>query len=170
MTRFRVVPEESTIDVKGQTSVHPLHGKAHSLSGTIDVEIGPDGLPDLSQPYAAELSLPATAITWGGHMYDRETQRRLDVRAYPFIKASVEQASLIEGNAHLGVRVKLTLRGQTRVIDGQASVHVDSGRLVVEGERVLDIREFGMEPPRLLMLKVDPQVTVRARIVAAPET
>jgi hypothetical protein len=170
MTRFRIVPDKSAIDLEGHTSVHPLHGKARSLTGMIDVEIGPNGLPDLSRPYAAELSMPATGITWGGPVYDRETHRRLDVRTYPTITASVEEAFLVEENGQCGVRIKLTLHGQTRVIEGQAAVHVESGRMTIEGERVLDIREFGLDPPRLLMLKVEPLVTVHARIVAAAET
>jgi polyisoprenoid-binding protein YceI len=169
MTRFRILPQESTIDITGRSSVHPLHGKAGSVNGSIEVELGPDGMPDLDQPYSAEISLPATAISWGGAMYDRETQRRLDVRTYPSIKASVEHAAPVDGNGDFAVRVNLTLRGQTRPIEGQASLHVESGRLVAEGERVIDIRDFGMEPPRLLMLKVDPRVTVRARIVAVAE-
>jgi polyisoprenoid-binding protein YceI len=170
MTRFRILPDDSSILLAGKSSVHRLHGKAGSLTGTIDVEIGSDGKPDLNRPYSAELSLPATAITWGGGIYDRETRRRLDVGAHPFITACVVEAFVVEGNAGLRVRVRLTVRGQTRVIDGQARLHVESGRLVVEGERVIDIREFGMEPPRLVMLKVDPQVTVQVRVVAEAET
>ena len=169
MTRFRIVPDESEVDLEGHTSVHPLHGKAGSLTGMIDVEIGPDGLPDLSRPYAAQLSLPATAITWGGPIYDRETHRRLDVRRYPTITASVEEAFLDEENQEFDLRIKLTLHGQTRVIEGEAAVRVESGRMTIEGKRVLDIREFGLAPPRLLMLKVEPLVTVHARIVAAAE-
>ena len=35
---------------------------------------------------------------------------------------------------------------------------------------VFDIRDFGMEPPRILMLKVQPEVTVRVEIVAEKES
>jgi hypothetical protein len=41
--------------------------------------------------------------------------------------------------------------------------------LQLDGEKVFDIREFGMEPPRILMLKVYPEVTVRVSIVADRE-
>jgi hypothetical protein len=59
---------------------------------------------------------------------------------------------------------------RTRVIEGQGNVRVESGRVTVEGERDLDFRQFGLEPPRLLMLKVEPLVSVHARIVATAET
>ena len=37
------------------------------------------------------------------------------------------------------------------------------------GESTFDIRDFGMEPPRILMLKVQPEVGVRVEIVAERE-
>lgn len=167
MPIYKVSPNESTVELEGRSSVHPLHGQAKQLSGTIEVELGADGKPDLTKPYKAELSLPAKAISWGGSMYDKETYRRLDVNKYPQITASVQEAAA-SGDSY-GVKVNVTLRGQSRVIDGEAKVDADGTRLVVEGERVLDIRDFGMDPPKVLMLKVDPQVKVRAKVVAVTE-
>ena len=43
---------------------------------------------------------------------------------------------------------------------------LDDGNFEVEGEKVFDIRDFGLTPPRILMLKVYPDVKVRGRIVA----
>ena len=45
----------------------------------------------------------------------------------------------------------------------------DDGTLQLEGESTFDIRDFGMEPPRILMLKVEPEVSVRVEIVAERE-
>ena len=38
-----------------------------------------------------------------------------------------------------------------------------------EGERVFDIREFGMQPPKILMLRVFPEVSVRVSIEATKD-
>ena len=38
------------------------------------------------------------------------------------------------------------------------------------GQSSFDIRDFGMEPPRILMLRVQPEVTVRVEIVAEKES
>ena len=38
--------------------------------------------------------------------------------------------------------------------------------VVLEGEHVFDVRDFGMEPPRIMMLKVHPEVSVRIEITA----
>ena len=46
---------------------------------------------------------------------------------------------------------------------------LDDGTLQLDGSSTFDIRDFGMEPPRILMLKVHPEVTVRVAIVATRE-
>jgi hypothetical protein len=34
------------------------------------------------------------------------------------------------------------------------------------GEHTFDIRDFGMDPPKILMFRVEPEVNVRVEIVA----
>jgi hypothetical protein len=43
---------------------------------------------------------------------------------------------------------------------------VDENTLEVEGERPFDMRQFGLEPPSLLLVKVHPDVKIRAKVVA----
>jgi hypothetical protein len=42
----------------------------------------------------------------------------------------------------------------------------DDLTLQLAGQATFDIRDFGMEPPRVLMFKVDPEVSVRIDVVA----
>ena len=51
---------------------------------------------------------------------------------------------------------------------GRLAVKRDGDHLVVEGDLVVDIRDFGLKPPQLLFIKVDPTVTVRLNLVTAP--
>ena len=44
-----------------------------------------------------------------------------------------------------------------------------NGTLRLTGESIFDIRDFGMDPPRILMLKVEPEVGVRVEILAERE-
>ena len=43
---------------------------------------------------------------------------------------------------------------------------VDERTIRLAGESSFDIREFGMQPPKVLMLKVEPEVDVRVEIFA----
>ena len=69
------------------------------------------------------------------------------------------------------VRGDVTFRGVTNVRRGRD----DHGaarrpaRCGSQGSSVFDIRDFGMEPPTILMLKVEPDVTVTVDIVAEKE-
>ena len=47
---------------------------------------------------------------------------------------------------------------------------VDDHTVSLAGQSTFDIRDFGMDPPRILMLKVQPIVSVRVEIVAEKES
>jgi hypothetical protein len=62
------------------------------------------------------------------------------------------------------------LKGATRSHEDEMQVFVVDERTIrLVGESVFDIREFGLEPPRILLLKVEPEVKVAVDIVAARE-
>ena len=46
---------------------------------------------------------------------------------------------------------------------------LDERTIEIEGHQVIDMRNFGLEPPRLLMLRVYPEIQVRGRVVARRE-
>ena len=46
---------------------------------------------------------------------------------------------------------------------------VDDRTIRLSGSSRFDVRDYGMEPPRILMLKVEPEVDVRVDIQAERE-
>ena len=60
----------------------------------------------------------------------------------------------------------MTLAGRVRSYDGELVFGLDPGGLVVDGDLVVDIRDFGLTPPSLLILRVDPVVKVHLHLVA----
>jgi hypothetical protein len=60
----------------------------------------------------------------------------------------------------------VTFRGVTRDVEDNMSLSVEDDRTVVlDGARLFDIRDYGMDPPRLLTLRVYPEVTIRVALV-----
>ncbi len=49
------------------------------------------------------------------------------------------------------------------------SSSIDEQTIELAGKSRFDIRDFGMEPPKLLMAKVEPEVDIRVAIVAVRE-
>ena len=61
----------------------------------------------------------------------------------------------------------LTFRGVTRICEDDVVITaVDDRTIGLAGESTFDIRDFGMEPPRILMLRVHPDVKVRIELIA----
>jgi polyisoprenoid-binding protein YceI len=68
------------------------------------------------------------------------------------------------------VRGELTFHGVTHAVEGEVGLRsLDEQTVEIEGHQVIDMRNFGLEPPRLLMLKVEPEIRVRGRVVARRE-
>ena len=77
-----------------------------------------------------------------------------------------------QGLTTLGYRVRgeVTFKGATRAYEEEMALTQDgTDQLRLTGESTFDIRDFGMDPPRILMLKVEPEVGVRVEIVAERE-
>lgn len=169
MARFRVVSRDSPVTIDAVSTMHPVHATSTQLTGTIEVELDGSGAVDLASPHAAHLVLPVESLSSGHGVQDREMRRRLDTKRHPTITVDVAEATPADGG-RLRASARVTVRGQTEALDGEVSLSVDGDRLVVEGEKRVDMRTFGIDPPRLLILKVEPEVTVRVRITADRES
>jgi hypothetical protein len=44
----------------------------------------------------------------------------------------------------------------------------EDGTVRATGHSTFDVRDFGLEPPRILMFRVEPEVRVRVEIIAEP--
>ncbi len=96
--------------------------------------------------------------------------RRIDARRYPTIRGIVRDMKSQGVDGRYAVTGDLTFHGVTQTVEGEVSVsRPDDGTLVIEGEHTFDIRDFKVDPPKILMLKVHPEVKVRIRVEAVGE-
>ncbi len=168
MTRFNIVSQRSELSAEAKSSVHPIHGDASGISGWIDAMVS-DGQIDSSQPAKAHLEFPTDSLQADNKLINREVQRRLNSRRFPTVKAEIDEVRELAAG-RFAVQGELNLHGVTRAVSGEASVTVASdGSLQVEGELTLDIRQFDLDPPKLLGMRVYPDVDVRLRVSATPD-
>ncbi len=169
MARYRIVPERSTIAIEARSSLHPIHGEATGLTGVIEAEIA-DGQLDLNAPPTLRLEVPVAKLTSGNALYDSEMQRRIDARRYPTIVAEAKDVRETGTAGLYGVSGDVTSHGVSRPVNGELRITASDERsLVVEGEQTFDIRDFNITPPRIVMLRVNPDVKVTLRLVAERE-
>ena len=170
MTRYRVLPEQSTLEIDARSNVHPIKTRVTGLDGFVDVELGGDGAIDLTVAPAGELSFPVERLRSGNPLEDRELRKRIDAKRYPVISGVLTGMQTAEGNGSYVVRGDLTFRGVTRSCEDEMNISlVGDDTLRLDGQSSFDIRDFGMEPPRILVLRVEPEVTVRVELFARKE-
>jgi hypothetical protein len=170
MSRFDIVPERSQVWIDARSSVHPIHSQTDGLEGFVELAIGEDGAVDVAAGAHARLSLPVEQLRSGNFLEERELKRRIDARRFPTIDGELSSLSRDGDGAYL-VEGTITFRGESRVYEAPMTIEmVDGQTLRLAGEATFDIRDFGMEPPRILMLRVEPEVTVRVEIIACTPT
>jgi polyisoprenoid-binding protein YceI len=134
------------------------------------MDIDGDGEPVFGEPAVGKLSLAVNRLASGNVLEDRELQRRIDAKRFPTIDGLLTGAERVDGTARHRVRGDLAFRGVAREVRDELSVEVvDDRTLRLAGQTTFDIRDFGMEPPKILLLKVEPEVVVRIEVIAELE-
>jgi polyisoprenoid-binding protein YceI len=164
VTTFRIDPGQSRVWIEARSSMHPIQGEAQGLEGSIEAALA-DGRIDLTEGPKVQIELPVTNLQSGKRLEDAEMMRRIDARRFPTIRG--ETTEFKENGGRYRVRGDLTFHGVTRPVEGEVTISSpDASSLVIEGEQIFDIRDFGVEPPKILMLRVHPDVRVRVKVVA----
>lgn len=157
--------------IDARSSIHPIHSSTDGLEGSVDIDIDDDGRVRPDPPPGGRLSLDVQRLTSGSRLEDREMHKRIDARRYPTISGVMEAMEATGGDGGYRVSGEVTFRGVTRSCQDEMTVAaVDATTIKLAGRSRFDIRDFGMEPPRILMLRVEPEVDVRVEILAERET
>jgi polyisoprenoid-binding protein YceI len=155
VARYEIDPARSRVWIDARSNVHPIHSSADGLEGFIDFDVP-----------AGRLSFPVSKLSSGNPLERRELQKRIDARRYPTIDGVLTDIETLN-DGRLRVRGDLTFRGVTQSVEGELTQsRLDDRTIRLEGASTFNIRDFGMEPPRILMLRVEPEVNVRVEIVA----
>jgi polyisoprenoid-binding protein YceI len=166
MASFRIDPDSSWAWVDMRTNLHGAHVETNGLEGSIDAVLA-GGRFDLATPPSARLELAVDRLRSDNPLFERELRRRADARRHPSIVGELLALRELGPAGAYAAEGDLTFHGVTRRVRGELRLLAgDDGGFELEGEQVFDIRDFGIDPPRLLMLKADPEVRVRVRLVA----
>jgi polyisoprenoid-binding protein YceI len=167
VARYVIDPARSRVWIDARSNVHPIHSSAEGLEGFVDFDADRDG--QVGAHPAGRLSFPVRQLSSGNPLERRELQRRIEARHYPTIEGVLRAMDALDDGSLL-MRGDLSFRGVTRSVDGKMAMSaVDDRTIRLEGASKFNIRDFGMEPPRILMLRVEPEVNVRVEIVAERE-
>ena len=175
MTRYLLVGEHCELTATARSTLHPVRAVS-PLSGWVEATVT-DGELRADAPVTARLELPLATLRVDNALLGREVDRRLEAKRHPLVIAEVDgvtaevdaKTGAGTSTGHYRVEGQLTLHGVRQPLSGTARLRVGpDGELAVAGRTRLDIREFGLRPPSMLGLRVQPEVEVELRIIAAP--
>jgi polyisoprenoid-binding protein YceI len=162
--RFIFDSARSYLQVSGRSSLHPIDTETRGITGWFEAAKSDDGAIDLAAPVAGELELAVDRLTSGNHLYDRELRRRINAKRYPTIGARIVGVAPLSGNGSYLITGEVTFHGRTLMFEHDMAVRFDRDEVTLSGADVFDIRQFGMEPPSMLMIRVYPEISVRLQL------
>jgi polyisoprenoid-binding protein YceI len=167
VTRYSIVSDQSQVWIEARSSVHPIHTETKGLEGYIDLEMNGDGRISVDTQPSARLSLPVERLKSGHRLEDREMLKRIDAKQFSTIDGVLTLMKDTGRDSRYLVHGDVTFRGVTCSHQNEMTISaIDDRTIVLEGESTFDVRDFGMEPPKILMLRVHPEVNVRVQIFA----
>ena len=163
---FALVPDRSAVLVEARSSVGPLTFGVIGLTGSIETRVRGGGvLPD--ELTTATVIVPTEGLRSGNAIYDAELRRRIDARRFPEVVLELDECVPSGAPDHYQVASEVTIHGVARRLEGTVVVDQPSpGRLSVTGEQVVDIRDFDISSPTVLMLRIYPDVVVKLYLEA----
>jgi polyisoprenoid-binding protein YceI len=165
VARFRIVPEQSLVAIYARSNVGSIRWETAGLTGSFAAELTESSIDPTVAP-EGRLELPLEGLTSGNVVYDAELLRRMEARQYPLASARIHYFDPIGRQNRYQLQGELTIHGVTRMIRGTVAIEADGGSEVqVTGEKVVDIRDFNIPPPKVLRLRIYPDVRVRMRLV-----
>jgi len=161
--RYDIVPERSRILAEARSPLHPIRVETSGLQGFLDLQVE-NG--ELRFGPAAHVELRVELLRSSNSLIDGELQRRLEARKYPTVQGELREARPL-GNDRWLLRGELSLHGVRQPMDVEVTLRQGPGEGVeLEGSQTIDMRNFDLEPPKMLFLRVDPRVKIRALLVA----
>jgi DNA-binding PadR family transcriptional regulator len=167
--RFALVPDRSAVLIEARSTVGPITFGALGLTGSVEAGLH-GGAVCTATPASAHIELAIEGLRSGNSLYDAELLRRIGARRYPVVDMELRESSDVGRDGLYRLGGDIAFHGVTRAMQGLARVLVgEDGSLEVTGEQVVDIRDFGVASPTVLMLRIYPDVRVRLHVEAQPE-
>jgi polyisoprenoid-binding protein YceI len=137
---------------------------AHGPAG-LTIEGNSAALSLSADPETLSFSLPLATLRTGSELRDKHMQDDLDVKSYPTAELRIERSRLqlpsVGTQLNATCPAKLTLHGRTRDVSLVYQAKGGDG-YDVSGSFGLDLRDYGIEPPKYLGVAIKPDVQVSA--------
>jgi polyisoprenoid-binding protein YceI len=165
--RYTIDASASSLTYEAGSTLRTISGTAEEFAGYIEVAWDDRGRVAPNPPAAMRMEIPTAKLRSGSSTKDQEVWRLIDVGRFPRIIAELRSIEPLYGSSIYQATGSVTLAGRTRSYTGQMLVVTDDfSDVSVRGDLVIDIRDYGLEPPRMLFVRIEPIITVHLTLVA----
>ena len=148
------------------TSSVPLH----TFTGESDNLVGQITLADSTVDFYIDLTTFETGIG----KRDKDMRKTLETDDYPFAeffgKLTTAFDPLIETDQTAIVRGDFSIHGVTRSVEISGTLRMAGDELLLSASWKLDLEDYDIVPPRLLIIKVDALQKIRIELVLRPKS
>jgi hypothetical protein len=150
--------------IKARSNVGPISFATSEVEGTFSTHVK-GGEVETQHFVEGRLVVSLKGLTSGNNLYDSELRRRIDTRRFPAAILELKSAARSDGTNMYELSSSIEFHNVTRKISGTVSIDVaDQKTIVVRGEQILDVRDFNLETPTTLALKIYPDVWVEMHL------
>jgi polyisoprenoid-binding protein YceI len=155
----------SSVVVSARSNIHHTRTVWSRLTGQIQADPA-----DLSRTPSVDVALDMTRHDAGDFLRNRKLRKDLEVDRHPEARFSLAGLGDItdRGGGRFAARAEGVIHWRNRDVsitaDGEGEL--DAERLRATARFELDVRAFGVEPPRFLMFKVENIVGVEVTLTA----
>jgi polyisoprenoid-binding protein YceI len=166
LTRYRISPEQSTVTIVGETSLYPITVNV-TPQGWVEAAIAEGAFASDGQ-LTGEVEIAVIEFRSGNPLVDRETRRRLNAKRYPTIKGTLTEVVALAGPTAT-IKGRVNFLGNDVELEGDISLIDDVDPAIhLSGSGQMDVQWWGLEPPTLLVLKMEPVVSVSIDLLLEP--
>lgn len=170
MVRYRIDPTRSRLGIAAKSNIHPIQAEADGLEGWLDVELDDAGILVDGADAKGRVELAVARLRSDNLLADRQWRRHVDARKFPIIVGELTDIGRTDVDHHYRASGDITFHGVTCPQDDHLVFTVDGpDELEITGSAVFDIRDYGLQPPRILLARVEPEVRVTVAITACRE-
>jgi polyisoprenoid-binding protein YceI len=165
VARYLVDGAASRLTVQARSKIHDTSTTFSRISGEVDAD--PDALAERGA--TARFTVAMAKFDSGSWMKNKKLEKDLDLDRHPeavFELRELRDVVRTADGAFTATAVgAIRYRGRELTVNVAGRGRVDARGIEATGSFDLDIRQVGMQPPKFLMFKVDPEVTIEVTLV-----
>jgi hypothetical protein len=156
--------DESAVQVSADSSVHPISAEIRGLRGEATCDVV-DGALVPGPGAGGWVEGDVAQLETGKRLEDMALRKQIDAKRHPNVRYEVRG---VEGSGgSFKVSGAFTFHGETREFTDECNARLEGGRLVIDAEHVVDIRDFGVKPFKVLTLSIQPEARLTLHLVGS---